>query len=226
MRLPFSSLFVPVPHRHGNLYEMIKHADVYNGIKSRSTLNSRFLTEDIEALIPEGRDGEGFRIPEHIVDEAILLRREQPSRSVPSIIRVLELEGKVKPGELKRTTLQDAMSRRGYSASMMNIYQDTSYGSQRFQRQHRFDLWQGDIKYGPMLMVDGKKPTYFCCLIDDATRYIVHGEFYDNMGQSMSRVAHCIDNGPMGGFWGILKRERYYGKRFTRKHELVQMILE
>lgn len=44
------------------------------------------------------------------------------------------------------------------------------------------------------------------------------------MTQSMSRVAHCIDNGPMEGFWGILKRERYYGKRFTSKQELVQMI--
>ena len=43
------------------------------------------------------------------------------------------------------------------------------------------------------------------------------------MTQSMSRVAHCIDNGPMEGFWGILKRERYYGRRFTSKHELVQM---
>lgn len=28
----------------------------------------------------------------------------------------------------------------------------------------------------------------------------------------------------MGGFWGILKRKRYYGRRFTSKHELVQMI--
>ena len=44
------------------------------------------------------------------------------------------------------------------------------------------------------------------------------------MTQSMSRVAHCIDNGPMEGFWGILKRERYYGRRFTSKHELVQTI--
>ena len=40
----------------------------------------------------------------------------------------------------------------------------------------------------------------------------------------MSRVAHCIDNGPMEGLWGILKRERYYGRRFTSKQELVQMI--
>lgn len=44
------------------------------------------------------------------------------------------------------------------------------------------------------------------------------------MKQSMSRVAKCIDNGPMEGFWGILKRERYYGKKFTDKGSLIMMI--
>ena len=44
------------------------------------------------------------------------------------------------------------------------------------------------------------------------------------MTQSMSRVAHCIDNGPMEGFWWILKRERYYGRRFTSKEALMDMI--
>ena len=44
------------------------------------------------------------------------------------------------------------------------------------------------------------------------------------MTQSMSRVAKCIDNGPMEGFWGILKRERYYGRRFTDRKSLVSMI--
>lgn len=44
------------------------------------------------------------------------------------------------------------------------------------------------------------------------------------MIQSMSRVAKCIDNGPMEGFWGILKRERYYGKRFTNRESLIAMI--
>ena len=45
-----------------------------------------------------------------------------------------------------------------------------------------------------------------------------------HMKQSMSRVAHCIDNGPMEGFWGILKREMYYGKRFTSKADLINTI--
>ena len=44
------------------------------------------------------------------------------------------------------------------------------------------------------------------------------------MIQSMSRVAKCIDNGPMEGFWGIIKRERYYGKRFTSREAIVEMI--
>lgn len=44
------------------------------------------------------------------------------------------------------------------------------------------------------------------------------------MTQSMSRVTKCIDNGPMEGFWGIIKRERYYGKRFTDRTSLVNMI--
>ncbi len=44
------------------------------------------------------------------------------------------------------------------------------------------------------------------------------------MIQSMSRVGKCINNGPMEGFWGILKRERYYGRRFTNREEFVEMI--
>lgn len=44
--------------------------------------------------------------------------------------------------------------------------------------------------------------------------------------QSMSRVAHCIDNGPMEGFWGILKREMYYGHRFASREELTRSITE
>ena len=44
------------------------------------------------------------------------------------------------------------------------------------------------------------------------------------MTQSMSSVAKCIDNGPMEGFWGIIKRERYYGNRYTSRETVVKMI--
>lgn len=44
--------------------------------------------------------------------------------------------------------------------------------------------------------------------------------------QSMSRVARCIDNGPMEGFWGILKSEMYYLYKFYTYDELKKAIAE
>ena len=40
------------------------------------------------------------------------------------------------------------------------------------------------------------------------------------MEQSMSRVGHCIDNGPTEGFWGIIKSEMYYLQTFTDEKSL------
>lgn len=38
--------------------------------------------------------------------------------------------------------------------------------------------------------------------------------------QSMSRVGRCIDNGSIEGFWGIIKSEMYYLKKFNNFDEL------
>lgn len=38
--------------------------------------------------------------------------------------------------------------------------------------------------------------------------------------QSMSRVGRCIDNGPIEGFWGIIKAEMYYLNEFHTTEEL------
>lgn len=151
-----------------------RYVDAYNG-------------NGIDGLKPKGKVPEqNTVITKEILEEAIRLRREVPSRSVPTIIQILELENKAEVGMLKRTTLQRALSRAGYSSQMMKTYQDHGYGSQRFARVHRCDLWQGDLKYGPTLTIDGKpQPTYMSCLIDDATRYIVHAEFYGDMEQSI-----------------------------------------
>lgn len=57
------------------------------------------------------------------------------------------------------------------------------------------------------------------------TNQTFHHKFMQaGMAQGMFRIVQCIDNGPMEGLWGILKQERYYGKRFTSKHDLAQII--
>ena len=40
------------------------------------------------------------------------------------------------------------------------------------------------------------------------------------MEQSMSRVGHCIDNGPTEGFWGIIKTEMYQMYKITDEASL------
>lgn len=47
-----------------------------------------------------------------------------------------------------------------------------------------------------------------------------------DMTQSMSRVARCIDNGPMEAFWGMLKSEMYYLKKFNSYKELETAITD
>ncbi len=44
------------------------------------------------------------------------------------------------------------------------------------------------------------------------------------MTQSMSRVGRCLDNGPMEGFWGILKCEMYYLASFEDYDSLAAAI--
>lgn len=47
-----------------------------------------------------------------------------------------------------------------------------------------------------------------------------------NMTQSMSRVGRCLDNAPMEGFWGIIKSEMFYLRKFDTFEELEAAIHE
>ncbi len=47
-----------------------------------------------------------------------------------------------------------------------------------------------------------------------------------NSVQSMSRVGHCIDNGPIEGFWGIIKSEMYNLNTFESYQDLKEAINE
>ena len=59
------------------------------------------------------------------------------------------------------------------------------------------------------------------------TSKIFHKKLVDaGMTQSMSRVSRCIDNGPMEAFWGMMKSEMYYLKKFSSYDELEAAVSE
>lgn len=125
-------------------------------------------------------------IPSDVLEQAILLRREVPTRSVRQIIQILEWEGVIIPGTVKRSTLQEKLTDKGYSSRQMRLYADSGAAARRFQKRSRNQLWHSDIKYGPYLPIgpDGKKEqVYLVTFIDDATRFVLHGAFYPTLDQ-------------------------------------------
>jgi len=141
---------------------------------------------------PKGRKP-AVAIAEPVLEQAIMLRREIPGRSVRQIIQILEWEGLVKPGEVKRSTLQEKFEERGYSSRQMRMYESTGVAARRFQKQRRMALVQSDIKYGPYLPIGPggeKKQVYLVLFEDDATRSVLHGEFYASFDQTI--VEDCF----------------------------------
>jgi putative transposase len=147
---------------------------------------SQFRNEGFGGLKPRGKTAQtkSDAIPSHLLEQAILLRREVPSRSVAQIIQILEWEGLAEPGQIKRSTLQEKLTERGYSSRHMKLYSQSGVAARRFQKRHRNQLWQSDIKYGPYLPIGPngtKKQVYLVAIIDDATRFVLHGAFYPTL---------------------------------------------
>ncbi len=149
----------------------------------------RYLTsyheEGFGGLIPKGKGRNPTdAIAPHILEQAILLRREVPARSVAQIIQILEWEKLVELGQLKRSTLQEKLAASGYSTRHMKLYASSGIAARRYQQKYRNRLWHSDVKYGPFLPIGlngAKKRVYLVIFQDDCTRFVLHGEFYPTL---------------------------------------------
>lgn len=152
-------------------------------------LVSRYKDEKFEGLKPKRRNDKGDvrSIPVDILAEAIKLKEELPYRSIRCIIDILEKEGKIKSGGIALSTLSRQMRQAGCSTREIKLKKEKGIGSRRFQKSAKGMLWQSDVKYGPSLPDPEnrtkKKKTYLIAFIDDATRHVVHGEFYFHQKQ-------------------------------------------
>jgi len=149
---------------------------------------ARYRDDGFNGLRPKGKGKSRIEeaIPANILEQAILLRRQVPGRSISQIIEILEWECLVEKGRIKRSTLQEKLAERGYSARHMHMYADTGTAARRYQHKYRNQLWHSDIKYSIYLPIgkDGqKKQVYLVTFIDDATRFVLHGQFYPVLDQ-------------------------------------------
>jgi putative transposase len=140
-----------------------------------------FKRGGFDALLPQTRKDKGSckAIPPEALKLAAELRRELPARSTERIQQLLAAEGYcVARSTLERHLRQQGLSGRDIKATQKQV------ASRRFNRVGRNTLWQADLKYGPYLphpkQPQHKVRTYLVAIIDDATRLVVHGEFYDN----------------------------------------------
>ena len=161
--------------------------------KTIKRYDDAFRAYGFEGLKPQSRKPNNLgSLPDNydeLLKEAIQLRREVPNRSVAKIITILELEGKVPPGVLKRPTLQRHLYKAGFGSTHLEIHKDArKSSSKRFCKPHRMMLIQADIKYGLKLPIgkDGAmKQTYLSSAIDDHSRYILFSRFYDNQEETV-----------------------------------------
>jgi len=158
-------------------------------IRSREDLSGRTLRRYVAAfkrggfdtLLPRERKDKGSckAISAEALEMAAELRRELPGRSAERIQQLLASEGY----SVARSTLERHLRQQGLSGREIKAEQK-QVASRRFNRVGRNTLWQSDLKYGPYLPDPNhpghKMRTYLVAIIDDATRLVVHGEFYDS----------------------------------------------
>lgn len=166
-----------------------------NGISVRSLYRyeKAYREGQFTGLKPASREKRrSQKLPDNfdeLVSEAIQLRREVPERSIEQIIMILELENRVAPGVLKRSTLERHVYKAGFGKKQMRMYADArNSSSKHFCKPHRMMLLQGDIKYGPKLPI-GKNgapvQTYLSSALDDHSRFVLASRFYDSQEETI-----------------------------------------
>jgi len=144
-----------------------------------------YKEEGFNGLVRQERNDKGVSksISPEVLELAEQIRRELPRRSAGLICELLEREGH----KVARSTLERQLREKGLSGRQLTREAKAGGATRRFVRVGRNTLWQSDLKY-TLQLPDPNNPkkkyrTYLLVIIDDATRAVVHAEFYPNQKQ-------------------------------------------
>lgn len=173
---------------HGELSAIIRELasktyDIPNSKRvhlSRQTIQKWYRdwkAGDVYALSPKPRiDKNVCQLPKKIQDALLTAKLDNRSRSIKTVIEMLENNGLVAKGKLSKATVHrflrnNNLSHRGSSTT------DT-IERRSFVAQYACDLWQGDVLHGPSILTKGVlRKTYLVSIMDDASRLICYSAF-------------------------------------------------
>lgn len=142
---------------------------------------SAYKEHGLSGLLPRERKDKGFprEITPELLSAVIEKRKEIPSRSTATIIDILEREGVVAPGRLRRSTLDRHLDLAGQSRRRLRTLGDKRYVRMLFERPNQ--LWVGDYHEAPLLLeaASGRiRTVHLCAFIDHYSKLVLHAEWY------------------------------------------------
>jgi len=131
----------------------------------------------VEGLNPKERSNKGKSALSELIKERLkALKTDNASRSINTMIDMIEQEGLVSKGTLSRASVHRFL--KNISLSKRIIGNINTIERRSFVAKHPGDIWQGDVLHGPIIQTaEGLKKTYLVSLMDDASRLITHSAF-------------------------------------------------
>jgi putative transposase len=161
----------------------------------------RYLQGGFDALRPPERADKGVprALPVEALQKAIALRQEQPARTTPMLVELLQRDPQLKLDQpLNAHTLTTHLRTCGQTRRLLARSPRTF---RRFERDHPNSLWQGDAMVGSWLpdpnQPGKKRRTHLFCFLDDHSRLVPHAEFF--WDEALPRLERVLKV-------GILKR--------------------
>lgn len=165
------------------------------GITTLRRYLKQYQQGGFDALRPQERSDKGVprALAVEVVEKAIALREEQPTRTTAMIVNILKQDQDLKLKVEQRLNVHTLTTHLRQKGKTRRLLANTGRTFQRFERQHANSLWQGDMMFGPWLpdpnLPGKKRRAHLFCFIDDHSRLVPYAEFFlDEALPCMERV--------------------------------------
>jgi|SRR5579872_4384905 len=151
---------------------------------------ARYRNGGLEALGPQPRSDRGKPrvISPQLAQLIERLKRENPHRNGTTLLRELALVSEDGTAPLSESSLYRFLKKQGLTKRQLLA----KTGYKKFEAEYANQIWQSDVMYGPYVEREGggKRQSFLCAILDDASRLIPHGQFYADQG--LESLLDCL----------------------------------